>query len=92
MERERLLAQPAGKLFNDLGCAGCHGPEAPYHGQLRAAVHRPLSEVVEWIRDPQKQKPSTTMPSFAGAMTDDQMRQLASWVQSYARTVSPDSE
>lgn len=85
--RAELESRPAGQQFVGLGCVSCHGPEAPYHQNLKASINRPVDEVVRWILDPQAIKPGTEMPSFEGAIEPEEARRLAEWTQEYARTI-----
>jgi mono/diheme cytochrome c family protein len=83
-ELERL---PAGRQFVDLGCVGCHGPDAQHHQRLRQSLDRPLGDVVTWILDPQTTKPGTEMPAYKDMLDEAEARRLAEWVQQYARTI-----
>ena len=46
-------------LFVNLGCAGCHGDNAPHRDRIRAALGKPDADVAAWILDPQAQKPGS---------------------------------
>ncbi len=86
--RAELEKSPTGVEFVELGCAGCHGVDAPYHLRLKQSLGRPLPEVVQWILDPQAERPGTEMPSYKGTIDEARARRLAEWVQEYARTIS----
>jgi mono/diheme cytochrome c family protein len=61
-------------------CAACHAPGAQFHAQLAAAKGKDVEQLTRWIRNPEKFKPGTQMPTFASILSESQARALASWV------------
>jgi mono/diheme cytochrome c family protein len=73
--------RPPDKLFAELGCVVCHGPGAPYEDRLGGASARPTPDVAAWILHPERFRPGTAMPSFAGRLSDAEALALADWVR-----------
>lgn len=71
-------------LWNQLGCAGCHGENGVYRDEITGAIGKPVEAVARWIKDAPSIKPDTMMPSFKGAIADADARELAAWVQERA--------
>lgn len=69
------------QLFFDLGCRACHAPGAAFAPVLANARGKPPEVVAMWILDPQKVKPGTLMPSFAGRLTTSEALALAHWIK-----------
>lgn len=67
--------------FVALGCSTCHAKGAAYHEKIKACAGKPVDEVAAWIRNPEKTKPNTQMPTFADLITEEQAKALAAWVQ-----------
>jgi mono/diheme cytochrome c family protein len=72
-------------LFVDLGCAGCHGDQAPHRDRIRSAIDKPDADVASWILDPQALKPGAAMPSFHGAIDRRQAERLAKYLKQLAK-------
>ena len=75
---------PPEELFIKLGCPTCHAKGAPHEDKLAASVGKPVGEVADWIRDPQRKKPGTIMPSFGSRLDEAEALALAAWVQRMA--------
>lgn len=71
-------------LWNQLGCTGCHGDNGVYRDEITGAIGKPVDAVARWIQDAPSIKPDTMMPSFKGAITEADARELAAWVQERA--------
>lgn len=71
------------QLFISLGCVTCHAKGAPYHEKIKQCLGKPVDEVAAWIRNPEKTKPHTQMPTFADLITVEQATALAAWVQEH---------
>jgi mono/diheme cytochrome c family protein len=69
------------KLFTSLGCEVCHGEGRPYAGHLKNVQGQTPEQVAEWIRNPQRFKPATQMPSYESLLDERQAVELARWVQ-----------
>lgn len=69
----------------NLGCAGCHGDNAPHRDRIRGALDKPDADVASWILNPQAQRPGTAMPSFEGVIDRAQAERLAKLVKALAR-------
>ena len=83
--REALRADsPPERLFATLGCATCHGDGAPRHGDLKTAAAKPIETIVDNIRNPEKFRARTPMPTYAAAVDDFTARKLATWIQTTA--------
>ena len=72
--------EPA-RLFRDLGCASCHGPGAPFHDRLRQTRDQPVAEIASWIRNPERVRPGTQMPTYAAVLDERRATVLAGWVK-----------
>ncbi|HVO32085.1 MAG TPA: c-type cytochrome [bacterium] len=70
-------------LFVSLGCVSCHAKGAPFHDKIKGCLGKPVDQVAAWIRNPEKVKPKTQMPTFADLITVDQATALAAWVQEH---------
>jgi ubiquinol-cytochrome c reductase cytochrome b subunit len=86
-------AREGAKLFQSLGCVGCHrvngtggtaGPDLS-HEALRGRARQWL---VSQIRDPQSHDPNTGMPAFA-SLSDAQVNQLADYLLSLGAQGTP---
>jgi mono/diheme cytochrome c family protein len=77
-------AAPSGstpaELFARLGCPSCHGEGAPHRDKLRQASGKSRAEVAAWIRNPQRFRPDTQMPTYAEIVDDAQAATLADWL------------
>ncbi|MBF5045645.1 cytochrome C [Aggregicoccus sp. 17bor-14] len=70
------------QLYAQLGCQGCHAPGARNHENLvRAARTHPPERIAEWIREPQRFLPGTSMPSFGSRIDPEQALVLAQWLK-----------
>jgi mono/diheme cytochrome c family protein len=69
-------------LFRSLGCVSCHGPSAPFHDRLRQSVNKPVADVAAWIRNPERVRPGTQMPTYAKVLDERKATVLAGWVKS----------
>ncbi len=71
-------------LFFTQGCYGCHrlGRAGTPIAYDLSHVGRKYSEgeLVQWLRDPSRQKPTAHMPRLA--LTDDEIRALANYLAS----------
>ena len=74
-------ARTPDQLFSELGCTGCHGPGAPYEDRLGSASARSTPDVAAWILHPERFRPGTAMPTFAGRLSDAEALALADWVR-----------
>lgn len=74
-------ARPPARLFSELGCVACHGPGAPYEDRLPRARSRSTPDVAAWILHPERIRPGTAMPTFAGRLSDAEALALAAWVR-----------
>lgn len=74
-------SRPPQQLFGELGCVVCHAAGAPFEDRLRGARGRPTVDVAAWILHPERFRPGTAMPTFAGRLSDDEALALADWVQ-----------
>lgn len=96
---ESAHAQAAGeKLFQELGCIGCHRPDGKGIGPALPGVFgRPLADPScgvltaddEYVRESILNPTATVvvgfapvMPSFAGRVTDEQLRSLVAYIKS----------
>jgi len=75
------VARPPAQLFSELGCSACHGPGAPYEDRLPRARARSTPDVAAWILHPERFRPGTAMPTFAGRLSDAEALALAEWVR-----------
>lgn len=73
---------PPEEVFIKHGCPTCHAKGAPHEDKLAAAVGKPVEEVAAWIRNPERKKPGTVMPTFASRIDETEARALAQWVMS----------
>lgn len=69
------------EIFAKMGCVTCHADGAPYAAKLKQAHGKPVEEVAAWIRNPEKSKPGTQMPTFEHLLDEQQALSLAEWVQ-----------
>jgi mono/diheme cytochrome c family protein len=69
------------QLFVNLGCRACHGPGGAFASALPKARTKQAEVIAMWILDPQKVRPGTMMPSFAGRLTTDEALSLARWIK-----------
>jgi len=74
-------ARPPGQLFSELGCSACHGPGAAYEDRLPRARARSTPDVAAWILHPERFRPGTAMPTFAGRLSEAEALALAEWVR-----------
>jgi len=74
-------SRPPEQLFAELGCSVCHAAGAPFEDRLRGARGRPTADVATWILHPERFRPGTAMPTFAGRLSNDEALALADWVQ-----------
>ncbi len=72
------------ELFAKLGCTTCHARGAPFRDKIRASVGKPVEEVAAWIRNPERTRPDTQMPTFESLLDETQAKALAAWVQEEA--------
>lgn len=72
---------PPEEIFIKHGCPTCHAKGAPHEDKLAAAVGKPVEEAAAWIRNPERKKPGTVMPTFASRIDETEARSLAAWVQ-----------
>jgi cytochrome c553 len=72
---------PPERLFATLGCATCHGDGAPRHADLKTAAAKPIETIVDNIRNPEKFRARTPMPTYAAAIDDATARKIATWIQ-----------
>lgn len=72
-------------LFVSVGCAACHGENAPHRDRLRGARGKSEAAVASWILDPQAVKPGSIMPSFNGTLDRTQAEGLARYVMDLLR-------
>jgi ubiquinol-cytochrome c reductase cytochrome b subunit len=86
-------AREGSKLFQSLGCVGCHrvngtggtaGPDLSHEG-LRGHSHQWLATQ---IRDPQSHNPNSGMPAFA-SLSDAQVNQLTDYLLSLGAQGTP---
>lgn len=80
VEREGASAEPE-ELFATLGCQNCHRPGAQFHDRIRAARQKPAEQLATWIRNPEKFKPGTQMPTFEELVDEGQALALANWIR-----------
>jgi mono/diheme cytochrome c family protein len=69
------------QLFFDLGCKACHGPGSAYGAVLANSRGKSAEVVAMWILDPQKVRPGTMMPSYAGRISTAEALALANWIK-----------
>jgi hypothetical protein len=69
------------QLFSQLGCNVCHSVGAPYHAQFMAGRSKSPDYLTSWIRHPERLKPGTPMPTFAGRLSVLGARRLADWIR-----------
>ncbi|QRK11727.1 cytochrome c [Archangium violaceum] len=69
------------QLFSSLGCRACHGPGTAFAPVLANSRDKPAEVVAMWILDPQKIRPGTMMPSFAGRISTSEALALAQWIK-----------
>jgi mono/diheme cytochrome c family protein len=69
------------QLFFDLGCKACHGPGSSYAAVLANSRGKSAEVVAMWILDPQKVRPGTMMPSYAGRISTAEALALANWIK-----------
>jgi mono/diheme cytochrome c family protein len=74
-------ASPAA-AFRNLGCVGCHGEGAIYRGAILAARDKDEEALARWIRNPEKIRPGTVMPTFEAIVDEKAARALAAWIKS----------
>jgi mono/diheme cytochrome c family protein len=95
------------KLFEQVGCVGCHlvegygdvGRVGPYLRRISAKVD--ADWLVEWIRDPHKYRPRTKMPFFyfdeqqsraiAGYILSSSQEESEGWLQAHPMPAGIDS-
>lgn len=68
------------EAYERYGCSACHAPGATYRDQITSAAGKPVEQLAEWIRNPEKSRPGTSMPSFAAVMSEADALQLAQWI------------
>lgn len=73
------------QLFTALGCVGCHGSGAPFEDRLTGATGRSDEDVAAWILNPERFRPGTLMPTFAGKLSQEEAVALAGWVKARPR-------
>jgi mono/diheme cytochrome c family protein len=69
------------QLFFSLGCTACHGPGRAFATSLANSREKPPEVVAMWILDPQKVRPGTMMPSYAGRLSTAEALALAQWIK-----------
>ena len=70
------------RLYTQLGCQGCHAPGArAYERLVQAAKAQPPERIAEWIREPQRFLPGSSMPSFGSRIDAEQALALAQWLK-----------
>jgi mono/diheme cytochrome c family protein len=72
---------PPDRLFVDAGCVSCHGPGRPFESKLRGARGKAPADVAAWIRNPERFRPGTQMPTFASVIPEADALHLAEWIQ-----------
>lgn len=85
--------QLGAELF-DAKCLTCHAidPSTPSMGPnlngfadritLAGFLDNDTENIVEWIKDPRSLKPGVTMPGFEGDLTDEEILEIAKYLQS----------
>lgn len=80
-EPVELLPEPVPEIFTTGSCSGCHkiAGKGGAAGELIGAppldgvrLRKTREELIEWITDPQKVKPGTTMPDLVPALISDE--------------------
>ncbi len=74
-------ARPPEQLYSDLGCKTCHGPGSAYAASLANARGKSAEVVAMWILAPQKIRPGTMMPAYAGRISTAEALALANWLK-----------
>jgi mono/diheme cytochrome c family protein len=69
------------QLFLNLGCKACHGPGSAYATLLANARGKSAETIAMWILEPQKIRPGTMMPNYAGRITTEEALALANWIK-----------
>lgn len=69
------------QLFFNLGCRACHGPGSSYASSIVNARARTAEEIARYILHPEKVRPGTMMPSYAGRMTQEEALSLGQWIK-----------
>jgi nitric oxide reductase subunit C len=100
-----LLPKPVPAIFTTGSCIGCHkvSGEGGAAGELIGAppldgVHlrKSRQELIDWISDPQKVKPGTTMPDLVPALVSDaQVLEIVDYLTSPASgepTTAPETQ
>lgn len=76
----RYLAEDVYKC-GDCHTPVCHATGAPFEDRLRGASGRPTADVAAWILNPERFRPGTAMPTFAGRLSETEALALAGWIQ-----------
>lgn len=79
-----VLAVKGNELFNK-SCAGCHGQDGKGGNGPPAVTavykkHPNAGWYIEFIKNPQSQKPGSTMPGFPN-LKEDELKALAEWLR-----------
>ncbi|MBI2297918.1 MAG: cytochrome c [Armatimonadetes bacterium] len=78
--------EPGAKLFNANGCVRCHavkgqgGRRAPDLTKVGGKAGRDAAWFVAQIKDPKSHKPGARMPSYAGKISDADLKVLSEWL------------
>lgn len=94
-----LLPKPVPEIFTSGTCIGCHkiAGEGGAAGELIGAppldgvrLRKTRQELIEWITDPQKIKPGTTMPDLVPAIiTEAQVIEIVDYLTSEPAPAAP---
>ena len=93
------LKKPVPEIFTTGTCMGCHQIQGQ-GGAAGALIGAPplddvyrrktRAELVEWITNPQKVKPGTTMPALVGlAITEEQVEEIADYLMGLNPETAP---
>ena len=71
-------------VFESNGCAGCHsgGGQAPDLSHVGAEAEHTPEWLVAHIKNPKTHNPSSTMPAFAGKISDSDLLALGAYLAS----------
>lgn len=88
--REPLVrTDPPARMFVTLGCVVCHGAGAPHHRLLERAAASSAEVIAAAIRNPERLRPDSQMPTYASVLDEEAALRLAVWLKETGGTPAP---
>ncbi|RVT95806.1 c-type cytochrome [Rhodovarius crocodyli] len=96
-QRAAPVPESAGRaVFARAGCGACHtvrgtefsgriGPDLTLIGTRQSlgagTLENHRDTLLQWVSSPQRVKPGNAMPDFRGVLSDDELREVAEWLE-----------